>query len=60
MLNDKQQYNLQELLKKKQKFLQMAIKEIHDNNIPKAINYVNFDTGFSGEIVKILEELNVK
>ena len=54
-MNDKQQYDLQELLKKKQKFIQDAIKEIQRNDISKAINYVNFDAGFSGEIIKILE-----
>ena len=55
MLNDKEQFDLQGLLKKKQQFIQKAIAEIQKGNFEKAVFNVNIDAGFNIEINKILE-----
>ena len=54
-MNDKQQFELQEYLKKKQKFIQLAIKELQQGNKEKAIRMINIDAGFNIEMIKIIE-----
>ena len=64
-----EQIKFQELLEKKQIFIQKAIEEINNNRGGKntkndkksrsvkanAIRYINIDSGFNTELVKILE-----
>ena len=61
-----EQIKFQELLEKKQIFIQKAIEEINNNrdakkprsgkaNATNAIRYINIDSGFNTELVKILE-----
>jgi hypothetical protein len=57
MLNNKEQYDFQEYLKKKQIWIQKAIKEIQNGNIKTAIQCINLDAGFNIEMVKILETI---
>ena len=56
MLNNKQQFEFQELLKKKQIFIKKAITEIQKGNNEQAVKLINIDGGFNLELVKILEE----
>ena len=56
MLNDKQQYEIQELLKKKQIFIKKAITEIQKGNMDSAIKLINIDGGFNLEMTKIIGE----
>ena len=54
MLSPEHQKQLQELLMKKQSFVQKAIKEIQNNKIGNADLCFNIDTGFNIQINKIL------
>lgn len=49
------QQKLQELLNKKQQWIQKAIKELQKGNHKKASQLVNFDSGCNVSIVKMLE-----
>jgi len=54
-MNNKDQQELQELLNKKQSWIQKAIKEMQRGDYKKAVQLVNFDSGCNVSMVKILE-----
>jgi predicted metal-dependent hydrolase len=54
-MTHEEEYEFQELLKKKQSWIQKAIKEIQQGNDKKAIQLINFDSGCNIELIKVLE-----
>jgi len=54
-MTHEEEYKFQELLKKKQSFIQECIRELQKGNDEKAVKLINFDSGFNNELVKIIE-----
>lgn len=54
-MTEKQQV-IQELIAKKQKFLQLAIQELQQNKDGKAIFYFDLEIGLNIEIIKSLKD----
>jgi len=56
MLNQQEQMKLQEILQKKQKFIQKSIDAINKGNIELAVQNINIDSGLNIELINIIKE----
>ena len=56
-MNVEQQQEFQELLKKKQLFLQKAIDSLNKKDNDRAITFVNIDSGINLKLTNILKEI---